>query len=75
VVERLGPGGIFGEMALVDGDHIRAGSVKATSDCRVARVDDRRFRYMVERSPFFAIEVMRAMAHRLRRTNLKLYGA
>jgi CRP/FNR family cyclic AMP-dependent transcriptional regulator len=75
VVERLGPGGIFGEMALVDGEHTRSGTARAAVDSRLAVIDERRFRYLCERSPFFPMEVMRAMAHRLRRTNERIWGS
>ena len=74
VVEHLGPGGIFGEMALVEAGHTRAGTAKAVADSRLATIDERRFKYLCERSPYFPIEVMRAMAHRLRAVNKKLYG-
>lgn len=74
VVERLGPGGIFGEMALVDPAHVRAGSARALTDVTVVTIDERRFLYLCERSPFFPLEVMRAMAARLRRTTKELMG-
>jgi CRP/FNR family cyclic AMP-dependent transcriptional regulator len=70
IVETLGAGGIFGEGALIDDSHHRAAGARAASDVRVAVIDERRFKYLVERSPFFAIEVMRALAYRLRRTTL-----
>jgi CRP-like cAMP-binding protein len=72
VVERLGPGGIFGEMALVDPEHVRAGTAVAVTDVTVVAIDERRFLYLCERSPFFPLEVMRAMAARLRRTTREL---
>ncbi len=74
MVEHLGPGGIFGEMALIDEEHIRAGTARAVAETRLATIDERRFKYLCERSPYFPIEVMRAMAHRLRRVNKQLYG-
>jgi CRP-like cAMP-binding protein len=72
VVERLGPGGIFGEMALVDPQHVRAGTAVAVTDVMLVAIDERRFLYLCERSPFFPLEVMRAMAARLRRTTREL---
>ena len=70
VVETIGPGGIFGEMALID-HQPRSGSAVAKVDSQLVRVDERRFQSLVERTPFFALEVMRIMAHRLRRMNAR----
>ena len=75
VIERLGPGGIFGEMALVDPAHVRAGTARALTDVTLVAIDERRFLYLCERSPFFPLEVMRAMAARLRRTTEALLEA
>ncbi len=65
VVDCVGPGGIFGELALID-DAPRSASAVARGDCTLARVDRRRFEYLIQVTPFFAIEVMRSMANRLR---------
>jgi CRP-like cAMP-binding protein len=65
-VSTLRPGEIFGEMALID-DRPRSGSAIANTDCRVAQVDRRRFSFLVQQTPFFALEVMHTMAERLRR--------
>jgi CRP-like cAMP-binding protein len=64
-INTLRPGEIFGEMALID-DLPRSGSAIANTDCRVALVDRRRFTYLVQQTPFFALEVMHVMAERLR---------
>lgn len=70
VLETVGPGGIFGEMALIDKAHRSAGAV-AKTDCTLVLIDERRFLYLVQESPFFALSVMGVMADRLRRvTNL-----
>jgi CRP/FNR family transcriptional regulator, cyclic AMP receptor protein len=66
VVEKLGPGGIFGEMALIDGSP-RAASAKAKTACEVAPITEKTFLFLVHETPFFAISVMRALAERLRR--------
>ncbi len=70
VVETIGQGGIFGEMALID-HQPRSGSAVTRVDSQLVRVDERRFQSLVERTPFFALEVMRIMAHRLRRMNAR----
>ena len=66
VVEAVGEGGIFGEVALLD-DRPRSASAIASTDCKVAVIDLKRFGVLVQQTPFFAVEVMRVMAERLRR--------
>ena len=64
-INTLRAGDIFGEMALVD-DRPRSGSAIALTDCRAAQVDRRRFMFLIQQTPFFALEVMHVMAERLR---------
>ena len=64
-VETVGPGGVLGEMALID-EAPRSASVVAVSDTRLAPVDEKRFMFMVQQTPFFAMHVMRVLAARLR---------
>ena len=66
IVEKLGPGGIFGEIALIDGSP-RAATAKAKTACEVAPITEKTFLFLVHETPFFAISVMRALADRLRR--------
>ena len=66
VVETAGPGTIFGEMALIDGSP-RSGRAVASVACTLARIDERRFLFLVQQTPNFAVQVMRMLAHRLRR--------
>jgi CRP/FNR family transcriptional regulator, cyclic AMP receptor protein len=40
----------------------------AVSDCSVVPVDDNRFRFLVQQTPFFSLQIMRVMADRLRRS-------
>jgi CRP/FNR family transcriptional regulator, cyclic AMP receptor protein len=68
VVERLSPGGIFGEMALIDGSP-RAATARAKTACEVAPITEKTFLFLVHETPFFAIAVMRALANRLRRAH------
>lgn len=70
LLEVAGPGSIFGELALID-DAPRSASVVAKTDCRLVAVDRRRFQYMVQETPFFALEVMKVIADRLRRKNVR----
>jgi len=66
VVETVGEGGIVGEMALIDKSPRSADAV-AASEAVVVSIDERRFLFLVQQTPFFALNVMRVMAERLRR--------
>jgi len=69
VVEKLVPGGIFGEMALIDGAP-RAATATAKTACEVAPITEKTFLFLVHETPFFAISVMRTLAERLRPAHL-----
>ena len=67
-LEQLGPSDIFGEMALID--HApRSATAKAKTDCNVSVLRERDFLLMVDEVPYFALNVMRALTHRLRLMN------
>ena len=68
VVECVGPGSVIGEMALFD-DAPRSASAVALTDCDVVAIDRRRFLFLVQETPFFALGIMRVMAERLRAMN------
>jgi CRP-like cAMP-binding protein len=60
-LETLGEGGIFGELALVDG-RPRSASATAVGETTVVPIDERRFQHLVQQTPYFAQAVMRVMA-------------
>jgi CRP-like cAMP-binding protein len=66
VLEVLTSGGIFGEMALIDGA-ARAATARAKTACEVAPISEKTFLFLVHETPFFAIAVMRTLVQRLRR--------
>jgi len=68
VVETLQHGSIVGEMGIVSPGP-RSASVVATSDCEFVAVDEKRFQFLVQQTPFFATQVMKVMAERLRSLN------
>lgn len=68
VLETLESGGIFGEMALIDGSP-RSATAKAKTDCIVAPLNEKTFLFLVHETPYFAIAVMRTLTDRLRRMN------
>lgn len=64
-LEDVGPGGIIGEIALID-DGLRSASAMAAETTDVVVVDREAFRSLVQRQPQFALDVMRIMAGRVR---------
>ena len=71
VVETLGPGEPFGEMALID-QAPRVASATAKTRCTLAVIPEKRFLFMVQTMPHFALQVMKVMADRLRTMNARL---
>ena len=65
-VELIKTGDVFGEGALVQPDSLRASTAIAKTDCKLAVVDEARFRFLIENTPMFALEVMRSYSNRLR---------
>ena len=59
---------IFGEMALVD-KAPRSAAAIAITDVKLVPVSERQFLFLVSETPYFALNVMRLMARRLRATN------
>jgi CRP/FNR family cyclic AMP-dependent transcriptional regulator len=68
VVETIGVGGIFGEMALVD-EAPRAASATATSNCTLLAIDRAAFIQLVKTNPEFGAELLRNLSERLRYLN------
>jgi CRP/FNR family transcriptional regulator, cyclic AMP receptor protein len=68
VLEVVGTDGIFGEMAMVDGQP-RSATAIARTDCKLVPIDQNRFQFLVQQTPYFALEVMRVVVERLRRTD------
>jgi CRP/FNR family cyclic AMP-dependent transcriptional regulator len=65
-VDTLGPGDIFGEMALID--HApRAASAVAKTLCKLVPVSEQRFLLLVQQTPRFSLQIMKVMAERLRK--------
>jgi CRP-like cAMP-binding protein len=67
VVDRVGPGGIFGEMALID-QSPRAANAVAETDCALLAINRNVFLNLVKSEPSFGIALLSAMAERLRNT-------
>jgi CRP-like cAMP-binding protein len=69
VINTVGPGSLLGELALV-GRHLRSARATARTDCRLAVVSERRFLFLVQQTPLFALHVMQVIAERLIRREL-----
>jgi CRP-like cAMP-binding protein len=63
-VERIGPGGVFGEMALVD-QSVRAADAAAETDCVLLAINRTVFMNLVKSDPTFGVSLLGAMAERL----------
>jgi CRP/FNR family transcriptional regulator, cyclic AMP receptor protein len=72
--ETASAGAIIGEMALID-KAPRSASAIAKTNCRLVPIDEKRFEFLVEERPFFALHVMRVLVDRLRRTTELAIGS
>ena len=64
VVEHVGPGGMFGEMALVDRS-ARAASATAESDCKLLAINRTDFLNLVKSKPEFGASLLKSIAVRM----------
>jgi CRP-like cAMP-binding protein len=65
VVEKIGPGGVFGEMALVDRT-TRLATVVCETDCGLLAIGRNTFLDLVKASPDFAVSLLNAVGERAR---------
>ncbi|MFA6202963.1 MAG: cyclic nucleotide-binding domain-containing protein [Gallionella sp.] len=68
IMETSEPGAILGEMAMID-NVAHSATVIAKSDCTFLPIDQKRFNFLIQQTPNFALHVMRVMAGRLRKTD------
>ena len=67
VYEDVGPGGMVGEMGIVESNLPRSAMVYARTPAELVEVDQHRFLALVDETPSFALAVMRVLSRRLRR--------
>ena len=67
VIERIGPGGLFGEMALVD-QSPRLANATAETDCTLLAMNRAVFLNLVKADPLFGVSLLTAIAERVRST-------
>ncbi len=65
VVERVGPGGVIGEMALID-QSPRAASAAAETGCTLLPISRNDFLALIKNNPSFAVALLKNLAERLR---------
>lgn len=73
IFDEISAGDIVGEMALIDRAS-RAATVTAVTACSLARIDQKRFLFLTQQTPMFALNVMRVLSQRLRRMDLMISG-
>ena len=71
IIATIGKGGILGEMAVID-NNTRSATARATTDCELVLIDQKRFLTLIHQKPSFAIEVMKVLVERLRLMNDKV---
>jgi CRP-like cAMP-binding protein len=72
IVERLGPGGVFGEVALIDPAALRIADAAADIDSSLQPISRSAFLTLVKTSPDFADTMLTSLAGRLRTLTAKL---
>jgi len=65
IVEKVGPGGIFGEMALVN-QTSRVATATADTECSLLQINRNELMDLIKTKPAFAMSLLKALAHRLR---------
>jgi CRP-like cAMP-binding protein len=65
LVEKIGPGGVFGEMALVDRTP-RLATVVSETDCGLLAIGRNTFLDLIKASPDFAVSLLGAVGDRAR---------
>lgn len=66
ILETVGPGGIMGEMAIITENEKRSATAQAVADSELVPINREKFRFLIQQTPDFALEVMKILAHRLR---------
>ena len=71
VYEDVGPGGMVGEMGIVEAQMPRSAMVYALTDAEVVEIDQERFLSLIEEVRGFALAVMHTLSRRLRRMDVR----
>jgi CRP-like cAMP-binding protein len=71
VVSTLEQQSIFGEMSLIDKSP-RSATAIAKTDCKINKIDEKRFIFLVQQAPYFAFDILSVLANRIRELNEKI---
>jgi CRP/FNR family cyclic AMP-dependent transcriptional regulator len=71
LVETVEPGGILGEMALIE-QAPRVATATARIACDLQPISESRFMSLIQETPHFALQIMKVIASRLRKMNARL---
>ena len=75
VVNSLGPGEMFGELALIQDIERTASAVVASTSARIAIIDKLIFKQLARGNPDFLYDIMKVMTKRLLRAEQRLDAA
>lgn len=65
LIDTIGPGAFLGEIGLVD-HKPRSATAVAKTACRLLPINQKRFTWLVQQTPYFALQVMQTITERLR---------
>jgi CRP-like cAMP-binding protein len=68
VMETAEAGAILGEMAIID-ETSHSATVIAKTDCTLFPIGEKRFTFLIQQTPNFALHIMRVISGRLRKTD------
>ena len=71
VLQTVGVGGLFGEMALIDASP-RSAAAFARTELEIVPLTEKQFVYLIAEMPYFALNVMRVLVGRLRTATRQL---
>jgi CRP/FNR family cyclic AMP-dependent transcriptional regulator len=71
LLERVGVGGVFGEMALVTRT-TRAADAVAETDCALIAVNRTQLRTLVQANPAFGLSLLKLVARRLQAVTIQV---
>jgi CRP/FNR family cyclic AMP-dependent transcriptional regulator len=73
LLDITGAGGIVGEMALISASP-RSATAIAKTECKLVPIDEKRFTFLVQQTPYFALSVMKIMVERIRKLDALVLG-
>jgi len=65
LIDTIESGDVLGEMGLIEKSD-RSADALAYSDCKLVPINEQYFTYLVQQTPYFALQVMQILSRRLR---------